>query len=44
MRGRNCLLTLRPDTPDEIEDIVLKLKNSKSTGIDNINTLVIKLA
>ena len=44
MRERQCSFTLRPVTPEEVEKIIANLKNSKSTGLDYIDTSVIKLA
>ena len=43
MRDRECQFTIRPVKPDEVLKIVQGLKNSKSTGLDNIDTYVIKL-
>ena len=36
-------LVLKTVTPFEIDDIVKKLKNSKSCGLDNIDTYILKL-
>ena len=44
MASRKCSFSIQPVGPEEIEDIVMRMKNSKSTGIDNINILIIKLA
>ena len=44
MRNRTCSFNLRPSHPDEIDKIILKLPNSKSCGVDNIDSYVIKLA
>ena len=43
MRGRNCTFKLRPVSPYEIRIFITKLKNSKSTGLDNLDTNTIKL-
>ena len=43
VKNRECTFTFRPVTPKEIGDIIAGLKNTKSTGIDFINTWVIKL-
>ena len=43
MRDRDCQFTLRPVKPEEVLKIVQGLKNSKSTGLDNIDTYIIKL-
>ena len=41
--NRGCMFSLRPVSPVEIEKIVAGLKNTKSTGMDYVNTWVIKL-
>ena len=38
------LLHLKASHPEEVEKIIANLKNSKSTGLDYIDTSVIKLA
>ena len=38
MRDRDCQFTFRPVKPDEVLKIVQGLKNSKSTGLDNVDT------
>ena len=43
MSERECQFALQPVTPDEVLDIVKRLKNSKSTGLDNIDTYILKL-
>ena len=43
MTERSCQLELRAVHPDEVLDIIKSLKNSKSCGLDNIDTYVIKL-
>ena len=43
MKDRQCNLTLRAVHPEEVLKVIKSLKNSKSTGIDNIDTWVIKL-
>ena len=43
MSRRNCSLHLRPVHPDEILKIITNLQNSKSTGLDYIDTYTIKL-
>ena len=43
MRNRRCTFKLKPVHPDEVRKLVLNLKNSKSTGLDNIDTRTIKL-
>ena len=42
-QNRGCIFSLRPVSPVEIEKIIVGLKNTKSTGMDYINTWVIKL-
>ena len=36
-------MSLKAVTPDEVMKIISNLKNSKSTGTDNISTWVVKL-
>ena len=43
MRDRNCHFSIRPVKPEEVLKIVQGLKNSKSTGLDNIDTYILKL-
>ena len=43
MQDRQCSFSLRPVTPQEVEKLIASLKNSKSTGVDYIDTWVIKL-
>ena len=43
MSRRTCSLHLRPVHPDEILKIITNLQNSKSTGLDYIDTYTIKL-
>ena len=42
-QDRECLFTFRAVCPNEVLKVLKKLKNSKATGIDNIETAVIKL-
>ena len=44
MENRSSSFKLSSVHPDIVEGVVLKLKNSKSTGLDNIDTGVIKLS
>ena len=44
MEYRDCTMQFRPVRPGEVLKIIKGLKNSKSTGIDHIDTAVIKLA
>ena len=43
MSSRTCTFKLEPVHPDEVLDIVKELKNSKSTGLDDIDTSILKL-
>jgi hypothetical protein len=43
MRNRKCTMKFRSVTPDEVLNIVKGLKNSKSTGVDYLDTWTIKL-
>ena len=43
MKKRKCTFKLRPVTQDEVKGFVTKLKNSKSTGLDNLDTHTLKL-
>ena len=43
MRDRQCQFTLQPVTPEQVLEIIKSLKNSKSTGMDFIDTHIIKL-
>ena len=43
LQGRDCTMVFRAVEPDEVLKAVRNLKNSKSTGIDDIDTRLIKL-
>ena len=43
MKNKKTLFSLKPVHPDLIDEIVSKLKNSKSCGIDNIDTYILKI-
>ena len=43
MATRTCNFSIKPVHPDDILEIVKNLKNSKSTGLDNIDVGTIKL-
>ena len=43
LSNRQCTFTLKPVNPDEVKEIIAGLKNTKSTGMDYIDTWVIKL-
>ena len=42
-QNRQCIFSLRPVTQDEVMKIITELKNTKSTGIDYIDTWILKL-
>ena len=44
MMNRSCNFSLKAVHPDEVSKIIANLKNSKTCGIDNIDSFVIKLA
>ena len=44
MRNRTCTFQLRPVHPDEVTKIINNLKSSKSSGMDEIDSYVLKLA
>ena len=44
MRNRTCSFQLKPVHPDTVEAILSGLKNSKSCGLDTIDTFTLKLA
>ena len=43
MNGRQCSLTLKAVHPDDVDQIMTKLSNSASFGMDQIDTYTIKL-
>ena len=43
MNHRSCNFSLQAVQPQEVLEIINKLKNSKSTGLDNLDTYIIKL-
>ena len=43
MKDRTAVLSLSCVHPDAVRNILLGLKNSKSSGVDNIDTYIIKL-
>ena len=43
MAGRTCTFQLKPVHPDDVLKIVNNMKNSKSTGIDDIDASTLKL-
>ena len=44
MRYRNCKFSLHAVHPDGVDKVISKLKNSKTCGMDTIDTYVLKLA
>ena len=42
MRNRNSVFCLRSAHPDEVQKIILELRNSKSTGLDTIDSYILK--
>ena len=43
LQDRQCTFTFRPVSPEEVSEIIAGLKNTKSTGMDFIDTWVVKL-
>ena len=43
MKNKDSKLTLKCVHPDTVKEIIMGLKNSKASGIDNIDTYIIKL-
>ena len=43
IHDRTCTFSLKPVKPEQVLDIVKGLKNSKSTGLDNLDTYIVKL-
>ena len=43
MKNKNTIFSLEAVSPDTVKQIISGLKNSKSSGIDNLDTYVIKL-
>ena len=43
MTGRACSFSTSAVSPEEIDKIIRNLKNSKSSGMDNLDTYIIKL-
>jgi hypothetical protein len=44
MANRNCVFSFKAVHPDEVKKVIDNLKNSKTCGVDNIDSFVIKLA
>ena len=44
MENRSCNFSFKCVHPDQIDEIITNLKQSKSCGLDNIDTYIIKLA
>ena len=43
MAGRNINFSISSISPDEVDKIIKDLKNSKSSGVDNLDTYILKL-
>ena len=44
MQNRQCLFKLDPVHPNQTHEIISKMKSTKTCGIDNIDSYIIKLA
>ena len=44
LNGRTCSFSLQPVHPDQVDKIISSLKSTRSCGLDNIDSSVIKLA
>ena len=44
MENKICKFNLQPVHPDNVLEIISSLKNTKSCGIDNIDSYILKLA
>ena len=43
MKTRDCTFTIKPVGPETVQEVVMSLKNSKSTGVDEIPTDIVKM-
>ena len=43
MENRNCTFSLKPVHPDQVLKVLCGLKNSKATGMDYLDSYIIKL-
>ena len=43
LEGNQAVFSTQPITPDQVEKIIKELSNSKASGIDNIDTYILKL-
>ena len=43
LEGNQATFTTQAVTPEQVEKIITKLKNSKSSGLDNLDTYILKL-
>ena len=43
MQDRTCTLSLKAVKPEQVLEIIKALKSSKSTGLDNLDTYILKL-
>ena len=44
MEGRTCSFSLKAAHPDEVSKVIKNMKSSKSCGLDNIDSYILKLA
>ena len=44
MENRTCSFSLQPVHPDKVEKIIASLKSTRSCGLDNIDSFILKLA
>ena len=43
MQDTTCTFSLKPVKPEQVLDIIKAVKNSRSTGLDNLDTYILKL-
>ena len=43
MTGRTATFSISAVSPDEVDKIIRNLKNSKSSGVDDLDTYIVKL-
>ena len=43
LHGTTSSFSLAAVSPDEVDDIISKLKNSKASGVDELDTYILKL-
>ena len=44
MKNRSCVFKMKAVHPDTVDKIISTMKNSKASGLDNIDTYILKLA